>query len=241
MTPQNKEYTFTQFFYDEACTQRVISDIPVPENEGSAVNPVIYAQYIKGDWTIVETAANVRDMINNPQGKNYWFAGMSAEKVIDCSSFTRTLRRSEFAARVEGNGYTLKGIHTDVNSGYTLSDANAQYSLFGQFTDKTVIRNLTVEDLTVWAKNSKDNVSVYLINNGVSGATLENLTFKNVTLTVDSNTNVANIPALSDGYLTNNWLFGGLGADSAFLGAYKGVKVDGAKLTINDTAYNFGE
>lgn len=239
VTPQNKEYTFTQFFYDEACTQRVISNIPVPENDGSAVNPVIYAQYVKGDWTIVENADGVQDMLSG-SGK-YWIANMSENKVIDCSKITRSLRRSEWPKTIEGNGYTLKGINTGLVA-VKISTANESYSLFGQFTENTVIKNLTFEDLKVNVNNDKQNVSIFLLSNGVSGATLENVTLKNVSLEIlSANQSVVNIPKTASGYITNNWLFGGLGTDSAFLEAYNGVKVDGAKLTINDTVYNFGE
>lgn len=229
----NDEYTFTQFFYDEECTERVTANIPQPED--ASENPVIYAQYIKGEWSVVRSASDVRNMLFTPGGKNYWVATMLEEKTIDCSNVSLGLRTGEFKAHIEGNGYTIKGL--DVKA--TLSTAGAAYSTFGQFTENTVIRNLTFENLTVSATTSRE-ASVYAVCSSAVGATLENLAFKNVKLNITSGVAIANIPAVGDGHVTDNWLLGGEGTDAAFLAAHTGVTLENATLTMNKKEYPFG-
>lgn len=231
---RTSEYTFTQFFHDEACTQRVTANIPQPD--GGEGNPVIYAQYLKGSWEVVRTASNVRAMLFSPGGKNYYIATMSEEKVIDCSNITALpLRSGEFNAHIEGNGYTLKGI--PVTS--TLQTAGATYSMFGQITDKTEIRNLAFENITVTATTAR-SLSIFAIFSSADGATLENLSFKNVKLNITASVAVTNIPAVDGGYQADNWIFGGEDTDAQFLAVHSGVTLDGAALSINKTEYVFG-
>lgn len=232
---RSSTHTFTQFFYDEACTQRILSNIPQPEGE-DAENPVIYAQYLKGEWEIVRTARDVRSMMFNPQGKNYWIATMNEQKVIDCSTVSAIpLRNDIFEARIEGNGYTVKGL--TVKS--TLQEAGATYSLFGELGENSVIKDIMFEDLSVTANTARP-ASIYLLSGQTNGATLDGVTFKNATLTA-AGANITNIPSIEGGYLTDNWLSGGFDNDEAFLEGFTGLTIDGAKLIINGTEYIFGE
>lgn len=231
---RSSTHTFTQFFYDEECTQRVLSNIPQPEGE-DAENPVIYAQYLQGEWEIVRTARDVGSMLNNPGGKNYWIANMSEQKVIDCSSITRTMRTGMFEAHIEGNGYTISGLSYDT----TVQEAGSTYSVFGQLGENTVIKNLTFEELSVSARTAR-SAAIYLLGGSANGATIEGVTFRNATLKV-SGASIINIPATEGGYRTDNWLCGGFDGDAAFLAAYAGLTIDGAKLIINNTEYIFGE
>ena len=203
----------------------------MPEGE-KPDNPVIYAKYIKGDWEMVRDSSGVRRMLNGLSSGNWYICNMSESKTIDCSSLKlNALRRDEVRARVEGNGYTLKNLsYTIVN---TAIQQDGRYSLFGTFGAKSVMRNITFENLSVSVTTAKE-ASFYLLAAGAAdGAVLENVTFKNVQLSVTTAANIVNIGKEGEEYNTQNWLLGGVGGtDEAFLEKYTGLTVGSGKLSI---------
>lgn len=231
------DYTFTQYFYDEECTQRVLGNIAMPEGEDPE-NPVIYAQYIKGNWTMVRETADVRSMLNGLSSGNYYLCNMSANKTIDCGNMgVVPLKAGEIGARVEGNGFTLTNITYTVSN--TLQ-AGGIYSVFGQISENTVMRDLTFENITVNLTNARQDVSLYLLAaSAADGAVIENVTFKNAQLNITSQTEIKNIPANGEEYDSQNWLFGGEGTDAGFLEKFNGITVESGKLTINGKEYTF--
>lgn len=92
---------------------------------------------------------------------------------------------------------------------------------------------MTIDGLTVNVTNARQNVSLYLLGSGAeNGATIENVAFKNVKLTVATNTDIMNIAKAGEEYVSTNWLFGGEGTDVAFLEKFKGITVERATLLI---------
>ncbi len=228
---KSSNYSFTQYFEEKECINPVLNSISMPEGE-KPDNPVIYAKYIKGDWEMVRDSSGVRRMLNGLSSGNWYICNMSESKTIDCSSLKlNTLRRDEVRARVEGNGYTLKNLsYTIVN---TAIQQDGRYSLFGTFGAKSVMRNITFENLSVSVTTAKE-ASFYLLAAGAAdGAVLENVTFKNVQLSVTTAANIVNIGKEGEEYNTQNWLLGGVGGtDEAFLEKYTGLTVGSGKLSI---------
>lgn len=229
---RSSDYSFTQFFYDKECTDPVLSGIPMPEGENPE-NPVIYAKYIKGEWNMVRTSSDVRRMFVGLNSGNWFICNMTENKTIDCSGIRGlALRQGEVTARIEGNGYTLKNLsYTVVN---TALQQDGTYSVFGRFGADAVMRNVTFENLSVTVTTARE-VSLYLIAAGASdGATIENVLFKNVQMTVNANANIINIGREGEEFNAQNWLLGGVGGtDKAFLEKFTGLTVESGKLTMN--------
>ena len=62
---------------------------------------------------------------------------------------------------------------------------------------------------------------------------IEDVAFKNVRLSITTNTNVTNIGKDGDDYNVGNWLLGGAGStDAAFLERFKGLTVESGKLIM---------
>ena len=225
------DYTFTQYFYDEECTQRVLGNIPMPEGEKPA-NPVIYVKYIKGSWNVVRDYKGVRQMLLGLNSGNYYFSNMSEDKTIDCSAMTPVaLRQNEVGARIEGNGFTIKNLSYNVVN--TAVQVGGTYSLFGSFGSECIVRGLTFDGVTITATMARE-VSLYAISaGGADGAVIEDVAFKNVRLSITTNTNVTKIGKDGDDYNVGNWLLGGAGStDAAFLERFKGLTVESGKLIM---------
>ena len=157
---------------------------------------------------------------------------MSEDKTIDCSAMTPVaLRQNEVGARIEGNGFTIKNLSYNVVN--TAVQVGGTYSLFGSFGSECIVRGLTFDGVTITATMARE-VSLYAISaGGADGAVIEDVAFKNVRLSITTNTNVTNIGKDGDDYNVGNWLLGGAGStDAAFLERFKGLTVESGKLIM---------
>ncbi|MBD5632327.1 MAG: hypothetical protein HDP34_03775 [Clostridia bacterium] len=233
------DYTFLQYYTDENCTQLLTGSITKPESG----NAVVYAKYIQGVYDIVRNSSQVRSMLVNLNADKAYYIYTTAketgeERVIDCQGMQISFKTGEFNCRIEGNGYTIKNLNfvndvTSVSAGQT-------YSIFGSFTEKASVSNLAFSDVTASVNaGMRANVSVYLISHGIEeGAQFSEFKVENISLSVKHHIDypIKNIPQdNTDNYNTDNWMFGGMNTDAAFIAKYTGLTVRNYELTVNET------
>lgn len=233
---ESTDYTFLQYYTDINCTQALSGAISRPETG----NAIVYAKYIKGVYDVVRNADQVITMLlNTASDKTYYIytaeAEAGGEKVIDCKGKVISFYTGDFNCKIEGNGYTLKNLEFSNNS----VSAGQAYSIFGAFTAKASVKNLTVSNVKATINvGIRTNVAVYLVCHGIEdGATLENFNINDIELEIKGSKDVAlrNVSA-SD---TESWICGGVrseGAskdtDNAFMQKYTGFTVSNYKLTL---------
>lgn len=229
----SSDYTFLQYYTDKECTQLLTGSITKPESG----NAVVYAKYIQGVYEIVRNSSQVRSMLVNTNLDKAFYIYTTAEekggeKVIDCQGMEIGFYNDDFNCRIEGNGYTIKNINF-VNN-VTSVTAGQTYSIFGSFTAKAKVSNLTVSDVAASINTGmRANVSVFLICHGVEeGAEFNNFTVNNISLSVKHHADYPVKNMSQDD--TGNWMFGGLNTDAAFIEKYTGLTVTTYELTVND-------
>lgn len=146
---EDSGYTFVQLYKDKDCTAESLmteDDWPIARTE-TDVN--LYAKYIKGDWEIVETAKDVRDM----------FSGFSSSKMryyqiadIDCSDIQVEPTLS-FNCEWQGNGFAIKNITVrKISIGPKKTereDAEKTVAIFGNIGATANILNVAFENIFV--------------------------------------------------------------------------------------------
>lgn len=232
------EASFINYYSDKECTQR-INKVIRPDDDSTPAP--VYVKYIPGAWTVVRTDANVRTMFQNLMG-NYYISPNEGYE-IDCSSLSDfPTKLGVVNCKIEGEGnVTLSGLTFKATPA-----ANRKYSIFGSLGANFSIKNVTFKDLTVnYTLNLRSNdIELYAFCTEVTtGASFENVNIENlsvnVSMLVGSGTmEVANIASRKDaqgnllGYVTTNWMFGGLdGGDAEFTEEFD-VKVTNYKLTM---------
>ena len=134
--PSATGYTPLEYYTDEACTQVV----QWPIDSEVAGDCKIYLKYIKGDWTILKTADNVKGMFAATATRNYYLANN-----INCAGVTVN-RINNFTSNLQGNGYTIKNL--TVNGG-TLQISGATISAFGNIKGNAKMEKVTFENMTL--------------------------------------------------------------------------------------------
>lgn len=223
------DYTFLQYYKDEACNEVMSGTITRPED---GVNPKVYAKYIEGVWTVVRNSSQAASMLNNPvDGAKYYLYTDDGSKIIDCSRNGFSLKRYNSGnpfkvnCTIAGNGVTIKNLDfktTTVNQGQICS-------IFGVFGSNADISDLTIENIKV-AINARGSITAYLVGENIEdGAKLNNVTISDASLaiTISASNTINNIQKVEDSYDTSNWICGG-GVNS--------ITVNGATLTINGEA-----
>jgi hypothetical protein len=232
------DYTYLQYYSDEACTQAFSGKYTKPADDGEAK---LYAKYVKGNYEIVRDNYAVQTMLNSSDAVNYYIFNTDDSKIIDMSGLTvniRTGTTNEFCGKIQGNGYTLKNIT------YALSDAstnNGVYSAFGKFAQGAEINDLAFENVTVSinkVRNTVTRLNIYLVSASTdSESKFNNFEIDGITLKIstmdETVTTIANIPKQDGVYSTANCLFGGYSSDEEFFAAYSGITVTDVNISIN--------
>ena len=192
-------YTFLEYYEDEACTTPV--QWPLIKKD---TDDVIFAKYIEGDWTIVNTAKEVKAMFE-ATGKNdrYW---INAD--IDCSGVEASAVRANFACEIQGNGHTISNLKVEK------SRASGATSMFGTLTETAKIENLHFTGLQLEFNFRPSTYSVYFVFTVMN----EGAIVTNVTLEGDMNIyNSKDTAFLNlDGDKRDNCLYGGYETDAAY-------------------------
>ena len=221
--------SFFAYYADAECTQMLTGTDLTIRPLGNGQNQVIYAKYIEGDWEVIRSNEDYTKLFNSAAMKdNYW---LLCDLDLTGKSITP---RTSFSGTIMGNGHTIKGLKVAAASVARYSTT----SIFGKIEATAKISGLTLED---WSLNIGTNIrlvdtlTVYMFCTSIAdGATLENVTIKGGSITVKKakTATITNIcgPLTEGGepewYSAENYLFGGLGTDEAFLTKYTGVTVD---------------
>ena len=227
-----KNATYLAFYADEECT-RLIQTLSRPEDAGSE-NVQIYVKYLEGNWTVVSNAGGVRDMLDGYSGggRYYLFTPDGSNK-ITYSGRNLTLKQGGFNATIAGNGVVIENL-TFTSTGLSGGD----YAVWGAFTEKADVSNLTLKNLKINVTVLSGNVNLYLAFSGyAAGAKVSGVTFEQVEyeISASSNANVNNVQR-GDGFTDENWLFGGFASDDEFISETGGISVKNVSLKLNGTA-----
>lgn len=156
-----KTHTFLAFYADVECTQSVSWPIAFPEENdaGEIVNPVIYAKYIKGDWTVLKTPEDIKNKflpyVFSATKKFYLFQD------IDCSGWATPVNKlmKTFAAELQGNGHTISGLHIALTG--VKSDIDVEnLSLFGAIQATAKLQNVTFKNVNITLETARPTTEI---------------------------------------------------------------------------------
>ncbi len=229
--------TYIQAFADENCTE-LIERVQKPAGREHVK---VYAQYVEGLWSIVKTPLDVTSMFADlSSGSKYYLLND-----IDCSANTLAPINGTFNSTIEGNGHVIRNL----NFSATGIGMGANVSMLGRLSKEAKINNITFENVNATLETTNNVIvrGVYLVCGGIEeGAQLNGVVFNNVNLTFRDASKQSAIENLCryttevvDGqqkinvieYVTDNWMFGGLETDAAFMQKY-GVTVNGYSLKV---------
>ncbi len=229
--------TYIQAFADENCTE-LVERVQKPDGREHVK---VYAQYVQGLWEIVKTPLDVTAMFANVAStSNYYILND-----IDCSANTFAPVSGSFNCTIEGNGHTLRNL----NFSTTGISSSANVSMLGRLSSTAKISNITFENVNVNLETASGVIvgGLYLVCGGIDeGAQLSGVKFNNANLTfrdASKQSAVVNLCRYTTEivggqqkinvieYLTDNWMFGGLETDAAFMQKY-GVTVNGYSLKV---------
>ena len=233
--------TYLYFFADEDCTKPITSVKKPTDSEVKSVE--VYAKYIKGEWNIVSTASDVRNMFNNSsvtsRCTNYYLFSTNGSGVIDYANQTLSvgLSNSTFAINIEGNGVIIDNIKFSRAGSNALT--GGKNSILGRLGASSSIKNLTLRNVKFTADAGRNNPEICVVCNGYEdGAKSENFVNFNIqTVTAElsaaSGTMIYNIQNNN----TDCWLYGAFGevTDAQFMQIFTGIKVTGATLKVGGT------
>lgn len=191
-------YTFLAYYEDEACTTPV--SWPLVKQD---TDVVIYAKYIEGDWTIVNTAKDVKDMFGaTGKDEHYW---INAD--IDCTD-VEVQAKVTFACEIQGNGHTISNLTVKKSA------SAAATSMFGTMAETAKIENLNLTGLKLEFTFRPGTYSVYFVFTEMkTGAVVNNVTLQgNMNIYNGDDTTLLNL----DGDQRTNCLYGGYATDAAY-------------------------
>ncbi len=164
----NSAYQFVGYYSDPEAEKPIVEELR--QQEGQTEDVIIYAKYISKEWTVVKSAADVKNMIMlnmKAADKKFYVA-----RDIDMSTVApfAVSNGVDVAATIEGNGFTIS------NLSIAKTKITADFALFGNVKSTAVMRNLTFENLVVEC-GVNSQVNVYFVCLGIEdGATIENIT-----------------------------------------------------------------
>ncbi len=148
--------TFIEYYVDEECTEAAV--FPIVDN-GEDEQPVIYAKFISGEWTVVTKASEAEKMFNLLSGgKNYY---INADIDMDGAE----VDVGKLNSNIQGNGHVISNFTVTKNS--VGVDGAA---MFGAVGSKGKLADLTLSNVTlkVNIKLANDLPNVYFLFTDIS-------------------------------------------------------------------------
>lgn len=205
---KDNAYTFIAYYEDEECTKPVVW--PIQEQEEDVY---IYAKYITGKWTIVNSTNSVTQLFDQIDSQSARFY-LTCD--IDCSSLGDSIQPvTKVACELQGNGFALKNLKV-VRGNDAISQSKT--SIFGEIASTAVWENVRFENLTFECKFSKASdmqTYYYLFNSLDKLAKITNVSISGSMLMYDEGR--TDIPLLNLREPRVNFLFGGYETDEAYL------------------------
>ena len=223
-TPQTATgYTAFEYYMDEACTQ--VAQWPIDSATAGDCN--IYLKYIKGTWSLLKTADNVKGMFSSTATRNYYLVND-----IDCTGITVD-DLATFTSNLQGNGFTISNL--TVNGG-TLRQSGAVVSTFGKLRGEAKIENVAFEHLTfkcTLADNVKANAFIFC-SEKEDTALINNVTLKGaIKMMVERETSAILTNMERNGaWHTDNVLFGIAETDQEALNNGLSVSISEANVSV---------
>lgn len=184
--PENPGYTFNGAYYDAEGTEPVATELVnhpglVNETTGTAEDHVLklYVDWMEGEWYHIY---NVEQFLDNASVSGCYVI----HEDLDFSDeiWPSSLMYGNFSGTIQGNGHTFSNISIEQTNN---SKVNA--GLFGNLTEKAVVSDLTLENLTftIEAGTRVAGASYGLFAGSVSDkATVEDVSITSGKLQVDS-------------------------------------------------------
>ena len=184
--PERDGYTFQGVYYDEEGTEPIVNVIEhygdVDRKTGVAEDTVmkVYVDWMKGEWYHIYT---VEQFLENASIKGNY--EIHADLDFSGKNWPSSLMYGNFSGTIKGNGHKFTNIEFKQNNN---SKANA--GLFGNFTKKASITDLTFENVTFKIeKGTRMAGSAFGLFAGTIAeeATISNVAILNGVIQIDSN------------------------------------------------------
>ncbi len=204
-TAKNRSFTFLEYYMDKDCTTPV--QWPLERAEGQEKDTLIYAKYIKGDWEVVSSVSDVKDMFGGLTTTiRYWLLND-----IDMGGETITLSQNMTNCEIRGNNYTisnLKVLKTSLQKG--------KIGLFGDISASAKLTDFTVSDLELtYRLLPTTTLSLYFAFSSLAeGATVQNVNLKG-SWVIEKEPGWAIQNMIGDSDFTN-CLYGGYATDNEY-------------------------
>ena len=245
---KDNAYTFLEFYSaadwtNEANMMRqdnANNSWPLERNDEQ--DTVIYARYIKGNWTVIKNAAGVQGFFNNAGdgSRNFY---LLHDVDMDGKTVSPISNLEAFNARLQGNGNTIKGLKVSV----TGLGKDKPTSLFGVINARADglanMTDVTFDGVSVtYELDDRSNYqAIWLLFSklGDNAKPFENVAFKGeVKMTINRNKALV-FNMYSDDWHENSWIYGGMDEDggyildTAYTGADMGLSFAEATLTLD--------
>lgn len=177
------DYTATHgvidFWWDEDCTaERFAFPFTTPE-KGAEIKYTLYSRIREGNWDVIETASDVRNMTKNGAalGKNYILYNDIDMSVDGAPGAWPTI--TVFNGIFDGDGHTVSNIDT-VSETKTASDD--AYGLFKRINTTGVIQNVTFENVSISCESAFLNIVRVGVLAGQMTGSVRDCTFINCSI-----------------------------------------------------------
>lgn len=168
-TVTDKSYTYVEYYTDSACQTE--ASWPV---QWTGENVTLYAKYIKGDWTVLKTKQDVKNVFNGYYGNGSYYLLND----IDCADVT-VIPNQGFKGTFQGNGHTISNLTAVLDSKNATN--GTKRALFGTLQATAKISDVTFANTTVQYETNPmgvSNVNLYfLFVSREEGAIVENVSF----------------------------------------------------------------
>jgi len=184
--PERDGYTYQGAYYDEDKTEPITSVVEhygdIDRKTGTAEDTVmkVYVDWMKGEWYHIYT---VEQFLDNASNKGNY--EIHADLDFSGKNWPSSLMYGNFSGTIKGNGHKFTNIEFVQNNN---SKANA--GLFGSFTKKASISDLTFENVTFKIeKGTRMSGSAFGLFAGTIAeeATISNVAIVNGVIQIDSN------------------------------------------------------
>lgn len=174
----NVNYTFVGYYEDVDCTTPV--KWPV-ERTNEETNIKVYAKYLPGDWTVIETVMDLKEVVGKYVNKGKYYIN---NDIIANGYVIEISENATFNGTIRGNGHTISGITFK-----KASIKNGSYvSMFGTIGENAVIKDITFKDCKGdFAANKDCSISAYFFADDIyNAAVLSNVKIDGGELIVDA-------------------------------------------------------
>ncbi len=204
--------TFVGYYKNIECTEAV--EWPLRLAEGQTENDVYYAKYVKGDWNMLRTPDDVKEMFlydRDTKAANYYLLND-----IDMKDTPIACNGADYREEFNGTLKSYQGSYTISNLKITLSaiESGSKISLFGKLGATAVMENVTFENISLeYSFKSNAEVEVYFVFSSIHSAAIANI--KNIKINGAMNITVGSSGAVIDNiqkgesYSYEHCLFGG--------------------------------